>query len=107
MGCLVTDDLDRWVKNYSDRNLSDDERAVLAKGLNFAVTPTKLPVVDIITSTETAIRNAGLDQGQAETLCRLSLHPHKLSHTKWMATINDNEDKRRPALLHLVVFTDM
>ncbi len=29
----------RWVKNLSDRELTHPEKEVLAKGLNFAVTP--------------------------------------------------------------------
>eukprot|EP00918_Siedleckia_nematoides_P099043 GHVU01216749.1.p2 GENE.GHVU01216749.1~~GHVU01216749.1.p2 ORF type:complete len:210 (+),score=16.41 GHVU01216749.1:99-728(+) len=43
---------DRWVINCSDRIISDAERTVLGKGLNFAVTPTKFPVAEIIAITE-------------------------------------------------------
>ena len=49
--------ISKWVKNCSDRILSDPELSVLAKGLNFTVTPAKLPIVDIVTTTEVACRN--------------------------------------------------
>ncbi len=39
----------------SDRNLTQPERDVLAKGLNVAVTPEQIPVVDLIKATESAI----------------------------------------------------
>ena len=39
---------------------------MLKKGLNFAVTPRKLPVVEVITATESACR--GLDPGDANEL---------------------------------------
>ena len=45
---------DRWVKNLSERSLNKDEEEVLKLGLNFAVTPTKIPVSEIIASTELA-----------------------------------------------------
>ena len=38
--------------NLSDRQISDDERSILSKGLNFAITPTAFPVEEIIASTE-------------------------------------------------------
>ena len=56
---------DGW-KNCSDRILSDPELSVLAKGLNFAVTPAKLPIVDIVTTTEVACLN--LSEGDASEL---------------------------------------
>ena len=40
---------DRWVVNLSDRTLSNAEQSVLEKGLNYAVTPDKLPIVELIT----------------------------------------------------------
>ena len=43
---------DRWVINLSDRTIDNNERSVLRKGLNYAVTPTKLPIADIIAGTE-------------------------------------------------------
>ena len=80
------DDIVRWVKNYSDRNLSEAEVSVLAKGLNFAVTPTQIPVVDVVTTMETAIHGAksrtyrcdgdnGIDTGQRSApFSRAELH---------------------------------
>jgi hypothetical protein len=49
-------DTNRWVINNSKRGLSPTESSVLKKGLNFAITPTKLPINDIIAQTESAAR---------------------------------------------------
>jgi len=51
----VTDtgiDINRCVMNLSDRQINDDKRSILSKGLNFAITPTALPFEEIIASTE-------------------------------------------------------
>ena len=47
---------DKWVINLSDRSISDTERDVLMKGLNFAVTPERLPVEDIVSARESVCR---------------------------------------------------
>ena len=57
---------DKWVKNVSGRDLSKHEMSVLKKGLNFAVSQDEIPVVDIITATETACRN--LEKSEADEL---------------------------------------
>ena len=49
------EDVDKWVKNLSDRQLTQTEKNILAKGLNFAVTPRQIPLVELITATERAI----------------------------------------------------
>ena len=56
---------DKWVKNVSDRTLSDDELSVLKKGLNYAPTPKSLPTVEIITATESACRNLGKSEADS------------------------------------------
>ncbi len=56
----------RWVKNCSDRILSVLELSILKKGLNFTITPKHLPIVDIITATESACRS--LKGGDASEL---------------------------------------
>ncbi|XP_072036219.1 uncharacterized protein [Amphiura filiformis] len=52
---------EKWVKNLSDRQLSNQEVKVLAKGLNFAVVPERVPVAEFITVTESAIQQAQLN----------------------------------------------
>ena len=47
-------DKSRWVLNISSHQISENEINVLRKGLNFAATPPKLPVDDIIVATEEA-----------------------------------------------------
>ena len=51
----VTDtdiDTNRWVMNLSDRQISDDERSILSKGLNFTITSATIPVEEITAGTE-------------------------------------------------------
>ena len=55
-----------WVVNLSSRSLSDAERALLKKGLNFAVTPANTPATEIIAMVEAAVRQ--LDAEQADTV---------------------------------------
>ena len=42
----------RWVANLSSKELSPNEEAVLKKGMNFAVSPERIPVDDIIVGVE-------------------------------------------------------
>lgn len=63
---IATECMSRWVTNSSKRILNDPELSVLQKGLNFAVTPKHVPVVDIITITEGACRS--LNSGQSDEL---------------------------------------
>jgi len=46
--------LKRWVVNLSKYKLKKNEEKVLAKGLNFAISPAKIPIDDYIIATETA-----------------------------------------------------
>ena len=57
-----------WVVNLSSRFLSDAEKALLKKGLNFAVTPANIPATEIIAKVEAAVRQ--LDAEQADTVRR-------------------------------------
>jgi len=42
----------RWIVNISKRDLDVPERSVLSKGLNFAVSPSRIPVEDFVITTE-------------------------------------------------------
>ena len=57
-----------WVVDLSSRSLSDAEKALLKKGLNFAVTPANIPATEIIAKVEAAVRQ--LDAEQADTVRR-------------------------------------
>jgi len=46
--------LKKWVVNISKHELTKPETSVLAKGLNFAITPSEFPVTDYIVATEQA-----------------------------------------------------
>ena len=60
--------IDRWVINKSDRNLTEFELSVLQKGLNFAVTLTRVPVVEFITSIESASNLIGSESDHSSRL---------------------------------------
>ena len=61
---LEQDCILRWIKNCSDHILSDPELSVLKKALNFAVTPKRLPMVDVVTATESACRQLAGPRGR-------------------------------------------
>ena len=68
-----TVDKNRWVINTSKkRQLTPGEKSVLEKGLNFAVTPQKIPYKDFIIGVEEAClsinNNATKDSLRAETV---------------------------------------
>ena len=58
-----------WVVNLSSRFFSDAEKALLKKGLNFAVTLANIPATEIIAKVEAAVRQ--LDTEQADTVRRV------------------------------------
>ena len=72
---------DRWVINKSDRTLNQHEVSILQRGLNVAVSPTALPVNDMITAIASACKIIGPDTEQATHLsseCVNVLKRHKL-----------------------------
>ena len=48
---------ERWVINLSKKEITETEKTILSRGLNFAVTPQRLPVDDIIATTEQACQH--------------------------------------------------
>ena len=59
---------DRWVVNKSDKVLTEPELSVLQNGMNFAVSPTHIPVVEFITGIESAVKLIGTDSDEAARL---------------------------------------
>ena len=51
-------ELKRWVINKSSKPITEDQESLLAKGLNFAMTHTKIPKEDYIVLTEEALQNS-------------------------------------------------
>ena len=47
---------DKWVINLSGQELSESEVSLLQKGMNFAISPSKLPLLQIITPIEQAMQ---------------------------------------------------
>ena len=62
--CKVKDDNNRTIINLSDHHLSSEEHSVLSKGFNFAITPSVIPIEDIISQTEAAIRELPPDAAE-------------------------------------------
>ncbi|XP_068739082.1 uncharacterized protein [Montipora capricornis] len=88
---LANECMSKWVKNCSDRILSDPELSVLKKGLNFAVTPRRVPIVDIVMVTESACRqlnNSDSNSLRAKVLNLLE-HNDKVKDQK----VSDEERK--------------
>ena len=73
----VTDtdiDTNRWVMNLSDKQISDDEWSILSKGLNFAITPTTLPVEEVIAGTEIVAKymtETAAEELRGEVVCTI------------------------------------
>ena len=61
-------DKTNWVINLSSRTLRKAEVSLLKKGLNFAVTPAKVPATEIIAKVKSAVRP--LDAERADTVRR-------------------------------------
>ena len=59
-------DQEKWVVNISKRDLTPVEITALRKGLNFSITPDKVPVSKILSSIETGIHN--LSQSAKDTI---------------------------------------
>jgi len=50
---VITDNQrDRWVINLSHTELNTQQKNVLAKGLNFAISPNALPKEDFVVATD-------------------------------------------------------
>ena len=51
------DPTERWVVNISNKPLSDLDKTALGYGFNFLITPTKLPIAEILSSVESGIKH--------------------------------------------------
>ncbi len=55
---------EKWVKNISDKELSDPQQKLLARGLNFAVSVDKIPNDEYIVACETACSKLPAEEAQ-------------------------------------------
>lgn len=92
----------------SDRELMQT-KGVLAKALNFAVTPEDIPVAESITATETTITKNNLPEAEAERIkLKISAATNITFQERWaLACLGKDEaitifpvDKRRCAIVH-------
>jgi len=58
----------KWVVNLSDHDLSPDETSLLMRGLNFAVTPSAIPMNEYVIGIESACKVLGPHTKQADVL---------------------------------------
>lgn len=92
----------RWVINKSAYTLKDNEESLLKKGLNFAVTPSTIPIHEYITGIETACKHIDNDKGDkdrlqtecANILKRAKLPKHNISKSErdGIKSLQDNRD---------------
>ena len=66
-GTINTTAPENWVHNQSQHHLTQTETQLLAKGLNYAITPDTIPYEDFILATELACQSIH-DQGQKAAL---------------------------------------
>ena len=59
---LTAEYIDKWVRKFSSEVLSMHEQKVLSKGLNFAITPDNVPVIDFILVIEQASWSLDLEK---------------------------------------------
>ena len=77
---ISEENIKKWVMNCSDRTLSEPEKRVLAKDLNYSVAPKKFPVVDYITATANACKNLSSEKASQlqATMCSMLRKPANL-----------------------------
>ncbi len=56
---------EKWVKNISDKDLSDPQQKLLARGLNFAVSVDKIPHDEYIVACESACSKLPTEEAQS------------------------------------------
>ena len=61
----------RWIVNLSSKTLSDDQKRVLSHGMNFAPAPRKIPVPEIVSTVESALRRTNQPIAAAEARLRI------------------------------------
>ena len=59
-------DKSKWVVNLSSHDISKDEKELLEKGLNYSITPTTIPAVELVAKIETVL--AGMPTEEADTI---------------------------------------
>ena len=96
-----TSPTDKWVRNLSGHQLSKAEESILARGLNFAVTPKRIPTEEFILATELACDHitdpggkAALRNEVAGILRTAKLPPDNITHDERAAirTLGKNRD---------------
>jgi len=61
---LPGEQLKKWVVNMSKYGLNDNEKKVLSKGLNYAVTPDRIPNEEYLVATEEACKMLSTAEGE-------------------------------------------
>ena len=84
-------DREKWVVNISKRVMTPVETAALKKGINFSITPRKVPVSKMLSSIETGIYN--LSQSAKDTI-RVSV-ANSLKTCKLPTAVNVTREEER------------
>ena len=80
--------ISHWVKNLNKtKQLSSSQQKVLEKNLNFAITPKRIPVIDIVASFEKGFKNvpnqSAVELARSEITQNFELH--KITFSKFIA----------------------
>ena len=59
-------DKSKWIINLSSHDINKDEKELLKKGMNYSITPTTIPAVDLVAKIKTVL--AGMQTEEAETI---------------------------------------
>ena len=59
-------DKSKWVINLSSHDINKDEKELLEKGLNYSITPTTIPALELVAKIETVL--AGMPTEEANTI---------------------------------------
>ena len=93
-------------ENCSDRLLSDPELSVLKKGVNFSVTPNRMPVVEFISATESACRNLHISDANelkakiVKVLCKHGRISDRNVSKEQSKAINDLKEDENIQIVH-------
>ena len=63
---------ERWVVNLSSRTLSPDQEKILSKGMNFALTPRRVPIPQIVATVESALQKTSCPQQSEEIRLKIT-----------------------------------
>lgn len=81
----------RCIVNLSSRSLSEPQKSVLGRGLNFAPAPKRVPIANLVVTVEQGLRQISLSEAErvhqkvVDVLNGAKPPPSNLSPEEWLA----------------------